>query len=424
MKPRTKFEKAVVSANARLKPIQPKVVEWAVTKLIPHYAFRTSQVHCTCGDCGTKFDKKGKCKYVRCPHCGRRLQVVDTLKRKQREATYFSTLETIDGLQVQRVFLLQVMYHKGKAIHFEDWEVCRWWLNAKGKTALTARVRLSGYFVDSFSWYSDIELRKSYYVHTHIADTYVYPRYAVLPELKRNGMAGKIPDVHPMKLMEKLLTDNRIETLMKAKAHKALTYFLSYPDNLEKCWASYKIATRQGYVPEDISLWCDMVDCLDRCGRDIHSPKYICPINLKAEHDRWLAKVRDLERKRQEKERLERAKAQEAEFYKAKSCYFGIVIQDGDIEVSVLNSIEAYKNEGDYMHHCVFQCEYYAKTDTLVLSAHDREGNRIETVEFSLTEGKVIQSRGVCNKNTEHHDRIVNLVNAHAHLFFEAQKTA
>lgn len=114
----------------------------------------------------------------------------------------------------------------------------------------------------------------------------------------------------------------------------------------------------------------------------------------------------------------------ETDFYQAKSCYFGIVIQDGDIEVSVQNSIEVYKTEADFMHHCVFQCEYYAKPDSLVLSAHDRDGKRIETVEFSLTEGKVIQSRGIRNTNTEHHDRIVNLVNANAHLFLEAQKTA
>lgn len=39
--------------------------------------------------------------------------VADTLKRKYQERSYFSTLEAIDGLQVQRVFsLLTVIYHK------------------------------------------------------------------------------------------------------------------------------------------------------------------------------------------------------------------------------------------------------------------------------------------------------------------------
>ena len=171
-------------------------------------------------------------------------------------------------------------------------------------------------------------------------------------------------------------------------------------------------------------MWCDTVRLLERCGKDTRSPRYICPINLKAEHDRWLAKVNGMEERRRNRERMQRAKEHEAEFYRDKSCFFGIVISDSDIEISVLDTIEAYKEEGEHMHHCVFQCEYYAKTDSIILSAHDRQGNRIETVEFSLKEGKVIQSRGVCNSNTEYHERIVKLVNDNAHRFLEARKTA
>ena len=52
--------------------------------------------------------------------------------------------------------------------------------------------------------------------------------------------------------------------------------------------------------------------------------------------------------------------------------------------------------------HSVFQCKYYAKADSVILSAHDRQGNRIETVEFSSSQGKVIQSRGMCNSDTEY----------------------
>lgn len=121
---------------------------------------------------------------------------------------------------------------------------------------------------------------------------------------------------------------------------------------------------------------------------------------------------------------MQRAKRQEAKFYKEKSCYFGITITDNDLVISVLDTLEAFQAEGNAMHHCVFQCEYYAKEESLILSAHDKEGNRIETIEFSLTEGKVIQSRGVCNKNTEHHDRIIHLVNANAHRILAAKQTA
>lgn len=95
-----------------------------------------------------------------------------------------------------------------------------------------------------------------------------------------------------------------------------------------------------------------------------------------------------MEEKRRNKEQMMKAKKQEADFYKNKSCFFGIVISDNDIEISVLDSLEAYQAEGEKMKHCVFKCEYYAKTDSVILSAHDRQGNRIETVEFSLSQGK------------------------------------
>lgn len=107
-------------------------------------------------------------------------------------------------------------------------------------------------------------------------------------------------------------------------------------------------------------------------------------------------------------------------------CYNCIVIADNDTdtEISMFNSSEAYKADGEHMKHCVFRASYYTKPGSIILSAHDREGNRIETIELSLTENRVIQSRRVCNSNTEFHDRIVNLVNSNAYRFLEVKATA
>lgn len=118
MKPRNKFEKLVAASNKELTAIGSKAVEWAVRNVVKHIAFRTSEHKCTCGDCGEKFDYKGKGKSVRCLHCGHRLHVTDTLRRKHQEKSYFSTLEVIGSLQVQRVFLLTVLYSKGKPMDF------------------------------------------------------------------------------------------------------------------------------------------------------------------------------------------------------------------------------------------------------------------------------------------------------------------
>ena len=75
----------------------------------------------------------------------------------------------------------------------------------------------------------------------------------------------------------------------------------------------------------------------------------------------------------------------------------------------MLDSVIAYYEEGNALHHCVGECEYYLKPDTLVFSARV-EDKRVETVELSLQTFKVLQSRGLCNRNTEYHDRIIKLV--------------
>lgn len=120
-----------------------------------------------------------------------------------------------------------------------------------------------------------------------------------------------------------------------------------------------------------------------------------------------------------ERERLaeQRQKARENEerFRELKAKFFGIAFSDGAIEVRVLESVDEFFEEGKAMHHCVFTNDYYLRPDSLVFSA-TIDGKRIETVEISLKTLKVVQSRGVCNENTEYHDRIIKLVNKNKNL--------
>ena len=170
MKARTKIEKQVAASNEKLTAISPKVLTWAVRKVAGHICFRTSAHKCTCGDCGRHFDHKGKGKSVCCPHCGTRLQIKDTLKRTIKETYYFSSLEVIDHLQVQRVFRLETTFRKGMSMEADYWEACRLWLNAEGKLAVTARARTLGYYVDCFDWASEITLKRPTEVHWLIAE--------------------------------------------------------------------------------------------------------------------------------------------------------------------------------------------------------------------------------------------------------------
>ena len=125
---------------------------------------------------------------------------------------------------------------------------------------------------------------------------------------------------------------------------------------------------------------------------------------MNKEHNRYM----DKKAKAEAQQEIEKLREKETGFAEAKGKFFGILFSDGTITVRVLESIEEMILEGKFMHHCVG--DYYSKVDSLILSA-TIDGKRIETVEISLSKLAVIQSRGVCNKNTEYHDRIIGLVN-------------
>ena len=88
----------------------------------------------------------------------------------------------------------------------------------------------------------------------------------------------------------------------------------------------------------------------------------------------------------------------------------GIVLSDGSLTIRPLQSVTEFYEEGKAMHHCVYGAAYYDRPHCLIMTARV-DGKRAETVEIDIKSGIVKQSRGPCNKNTEWHDTIVNLVN-------------
>lgn len=414
MKPRTAFQRRATEASKRLKLLPEAQEKWAHRKIASHFSFRTKGHINVCSECGAKFDNGSKGKSVVCPECGTRLEIHDTRKKIYSEKQVFSSLETVDGLQVQRIYMLHSDYRRGHKAKHEAMEIIRRWYDGNGNFAVEARSRSMNYYVDVFLYSSDIELKKDCPTYQYLADTYIAPGAKILPSFRLRGVNGRFPNVSPDKLFNGLVTDPRIETLLKSGNIKDLAYFLDHMTELGKLWNSYKIAMRNGYRISDISLWADLVQALEYCGRDIHNAHYICPDNLKEAHDYWTRRREQIIEKERSREKLEKAMQNEADFIRLKSKFFDLKISDGTIEIVVLDSIKAFKEEGDTMHHCVFSGSYYNRPDSLVLSARI-EGKRIETIEFSLTDMKILQSRAVCNGTSEYHDRIINLLNSNLH---------
>jgi hypothetical protein len=261
-------------------------------------------------------------------------------------------------------------------------------------------------YYDSWIFSTPLELRQEIDVYNRIFTGEIYPRRKLIPELKRTGCKKALCGQKPLDLYRILLTDSRAETLIKTGYTKLLKRLMDsgWTRNIDNYWQSIRICIRNGYKINDATMWCDYIDMLRFFGKDLHNAKYVCPTDLHAEHDRYMRK----KAKADAQQKLEKQLEKEAEYREAKAKFFGLMFFDGEISIRVLESVAEIIQEGKAMHHCVGS--YHSKTDSLILSACI-DGERIETIELSLSQLKVIQSRGVCNKNTEHHDRIINLVN-------------
>lgn len=420
MKPRNKKQQYIVELSGRLRPLTTPQMQWALNSTINHYGYRLKSGMCTCMKCGHEWleTRNGMCL---CPECGTQIEIKDTKERVIRDKSYFNVITTMEGYQVIRMFLMIVEMRKGMKAKPAYLEIGSYWIDPKGgKTVVGLQITL-GYYIDSFAFGSPLEIRCDNDAFNHIADQWVYPRIKVTDTIKRNGFKGSCHHIHPVTMFQELLTNPKAETLMKVNEIELLRYLCARPTykaEIDTYWSTIKVANRNGYKVKDSQMWMDYIKMLERCGKDIQSPKYICPANLKEEHDRYMRKVHILEDKKKRAEDIRKAQEREASFKEQKEKFFGIRINDGEIEVKVLESVEEYRQEAESQHICLFSAAYDQRENSLILSARI-DGRIIETIEVDLRTLRVVQSRGVCNKNTDYHDRIINLINANAQLIKE-----
>lgn len=435
MKPKTKIQKEVARLSATLSPISDAQFEWAYKHCIEHIAYRTKNGTMTCSDCGHVWHSKSTLADnlcgCRCPICGAELKVQETRRRTLNQTRYFSVITTCKGFQVIRVSQVKYVSRKGEPMQFYCHEVVQRWISSNGKVTDMALLRgFPFYYCDVWALDSDMEVRPHNSLYDEVvAWSDVYPRMSILPQLKRNGFKGDFHGISPVRLFKALLSDPRIETLMKAGEIEELKYFLSNPATANNLWASYLIAKRHLYQINNIGMWCDYLMMLKNLDKDIRNPKNICPQDFIEAHDRVnrlidakREKVRaererqyEIERREREQQRLLKEKENEDKFIALKSKFFGLVITDNELTIKVLESIDEYYEEGRKQDICVFGAGYYRKEDTLILSARIGE-EIIETVEVDLKTLKVVQCHGKYNKDTKYHNRIISLVNNNSKL--------
>lgn len=415
-----------MALSKRLNPITEKQVTWAYNHCFERIAYRTKST-LTCGDCGHTWKSEATLADTlcgcTCPHCGAELKVDDTRKRTFKQCYYFCVVTTCKGFQVVRIVMIKSTSKKGSAATYFYKEVAQRWITPDGEIITVARLRGMGFYADLWCFDSDMEIRPHHDIYNIISDCEHYPRVRVLPIFKRNGFKGSFHNASPAKFLQSLLTDSKTETLLKAGQYAILPHFVHYPHRMGSVWNAVKICIRNGYIIKDATMWCDYIDLLKYFDKDTQNAKYVCPADLKAEHDKLVAmrnrqrerqnrereRRREIERQESERKKLERMQENERLYAEMKSKFFDLVFSDGVLRIQVLQSVQEFYEEGKTMHHCVFTNDYYLKPDSLVFSARIGE-KRIETIEVSLETLQIVQSRGECNQDTQYHKQIINLV--------------
>ena len=427
MKPRTPIQQEVARLSERLPKLTAIQRAYAFRHCFKHYAIKRADGTNICTECGhswrSEHDLADTVCGCTCPHCGMELEALRTRKSVFSENEYFSIVTTCKQYQVIRFFFVKSRYKAGQAAEYSIYEVVQRWISPKGTTTTVARLRgMSILYYDLWAEYSDMEVRKNNKLRAYdINPVCTYPRQRFIPELKRNGFNGEYHNILPYDLFTAILSDSRAETLLKAGQYPMLRHYIRSSFDMERYWASIKICIRNGYTIADGSMWRDTIDLLRHFGKDTNSPKYVCPSDLKSEHDKLVARRnRQRERERTEQQRM-KAIEDEKNYLKTKGMFFGLAFSDNLILVKVIESVEEMETEGRLMHHCVGG--YHNRKNSLILSARI-DGRRIETVEVSLKTFEVVQCRGVCNENTEYHDRIIALVNSNMSLIRQRMNAA
>lgn len=419
MRPRTALQKRVSELSAKLPALTDTQRRWAEGQMLTKVAYYSKgMAWCSC--CGRGFQTGATPlevsvlkEHCTCPCCGAHLEMKASRRTRFKEKFYVTFLTTVKEFQVLRHFVVSRDAYQFEQPYVTVSEAVQNWISPDGTvTHVARRLRPFTRYYDDWDYYSPMqirELKRSSCGVTNdgqylIESAYIYPGGSITAELRRRGYNRKV--LMAADCMIALLKNDYIsETLIKNRQYVLLRQRLCGRVGNELL-PSIRICIRNRYNVKNATQWIDYIRCLIGLGKDIRNAHYVCPRNLTKAHD---DAVTALNRKRAERRRRN-AIVSETEYAQDKGRYFGICFGNDDIVITVIGSVAEMEDEGKAMHHCVFTAGYYKRHSCLILSAKNRDGERLATIEINLQSYNVVQCRGVCNSVPAQYDEIVKLV--------------
>lgn len=382
-----------------------------------------------CDVCGEEFEHQlwdSRKKEIRCPKCGAKVALKKSPQKKVSNNTYYFQEVTVAGeWQVVRTWfcrresMRRIMYGSKEmlpmSVKYEAREVYQRFIRkATVPIIIGLGVQGASFYCDLWKWDSKWKIRRE--DSQHYIGAWMATRPKLLPELKMRGLTRLSDNCSASKQIEKVFNEWEAEVLLKAGAKDMYDYFITSPRTMMDYWPSVRVALRHHYHVKDVSMWLDLLGMLNSEGKDMRNPHYVCPADLKAEHDRWMeirrrrwekqiAEEEERERRRQA-ELLDEDGQSNADYRDRLGKMLGVIVTVGDIELRPLQSIKEFYDEGEAMHHCVFTNKYYSKDGCLIIGARVN-GERAETIEIDTEEWRIIQCRGKYNQDSQYHGAIM-----------------
>lgn len=371
MKPRNKYEKRVAELNATLsEDIAQSNVDWV----------------------------KKECKMWDMSHF-----------------CYFTVHSNMHEFMVRRLYRVYKFTDKSTD-HFFFVEIMREFSD-RGKKLYFGKQRTMGCYYDCFLYNSPMELRGLWF---NACNYQIYDLFDLsMDSVPEDNSCKRIKCVSlDPKELGRVICNNPVAETMYKENNPMFGHLMRRTYLKETCRA-YTIAKRHGFVfnEETIPLWLDMVYAIIVSKKDWHNPVYVAPSDLRDTHDRFIRMmIRMQEQNRIAREyakvqkEIERNKNINERYIKRRKRFYDMVLTDGLVECRVLRDVEAFREEGTAMAHCVFKCRYFEKPYSLILSARIND-QRVETIEVDLTNYTIKQCYGKHDQFTMHHQRILDLVN-------------
>lgn len=403
--PKTKIEREVDRLHRRLPKLNKRQIKWAID-------------NCTNPEWAHKYNGKNT------------------------SIEHFIVATTKNDWQVLRHFYLYGTYRRGELVGTEFLDVMEQWYR-KGNYVFYSRPRFGmSYCNDAWCRTQPMSIKRGSMESHCLIDPRelgycdvlydkVLPQFSYIYDL-HNCNVGKVwraVNIDP--IWETIFKQNLDEYTWCAKKDITIS---------KQKTIAVKVARRHHYDYQS-SEWLDLLENLIYLRKDIHNPHFVCPTDLRAMHDeiglqarlkregisRKQYEARERERlhaiQQAELARIEREKKAREAYPKARSRFFGVLIQGQGLQIKCLQSVEEFMQEGEAMHHCVFGNAYYdtkKHPNSLILSAKTDDGKRAETIEVDLRDYTIVQSRGKCNQNSPYHDTIIKLMNDNMDMIREA----